>query len=147
MTHTPQPTFGRALGEAARWLTKLHRRALADLVCDFPTWMLYTLLTEKGGALPVDQIATELNLRMDLAAPDTRRVLDRAAAAGHVTFRPDDPATVAALTESGTAYFASLYAHARAATDRAVDGVDPAMVTSAVTVLVAVQERAIAQLA
>ena len=122
MTHPPQPTFGRALGEAARWLTKLHRRALADYDCDFPTWMLYTLLTEKGGALPVDQIATELNLRMDLAAPDTRRVLDRAAAAGHLTFsagvaswRPGEPAD-----ELEGRADALLYAAKRAGRDRIV---------------------------
>ena len=84
---------------------------------------------------------------MDLSAPDTRRVLDCAAAAGHVTFQPGDPAADAVLTEAGAAYFTSLYAHARAATDRAVDGIDPAAVTSAVTVLVAVQERAVAELA
>ena len=34
---TPRPSFGRALGEAARQLTKLHRRALADCGSDFPS--------------------------------------------------------------------------------------------------------------
>lgn len=142
----PRPSFGRALGEAARQLTKLHHRALADFDCDFPSWMLYTLLKEKGAPLRADEIAAELNLRMDLAAPDTLRVLDRAAAAGHITFHPGDPAAATTLTEAGAAHFASLYAHSRKTTDRVVDGIDPATVAAAVTVLIAVRERAIAQL-
>ena len=142
----PRPSFGRALGEAAHKMTKLHRRALADFDCDFPSWMLYTLLKEKGVALRADEIAAELHLRMDLAEPDTLRVLDRAAAAGHITFQPADPAAATTLTEAGAAHVASLYAHARETTDRAVDGIDPAMLETALTVLLAVDERATAQL-
>jgi DNA-binding MarR family transcriptional regulator len=139
-----RPSFGRALGEAARKMTKLHRRALADFDSDFPSWMLYTLLTEKGVPLRADEIAAELELRMDLAEPDTLRVLDSAAAAGHITFQPDDPAAATTLTEAGVAHFASLYAHARRTTDRAMEGIDPAMLETALTVLLAVDERATA---
>jgi hypothetical protein len=142
----PRPSFGRALGEAARQMTKLHRHALADFDCDFPSWMLYTLLKEKGVPLRRDEIAAELDLRMDLAEPATRQVLDRAAAAGYITFQPDDPAAGTALTEGGAAYFASLYAHSRETTDRALDGIDPAMLETTLTVLLAVDERATAQL-
>jgi DNA-binding MarR family transcriptional regulator len=140
----PRPSFGRALAEAARRMTKLHRRALADFDSDFPTWMLYTLLKEKGVPLRADEVAAELNLRMDLAEPDTLQVLNRAAAAGHITFQPDGPTAATTLTEAGAAHFASLYAHARETTDRALDGIDPAMLETALTVLLAVDERATA---
>ena len=71
-------------------------------------------------------------------------MLDRAAAAGYVTFRPDDPAAATTLTEAGAAHFASMYAHARKVTDSALDGIDPAMLETALTVLLAVDERATA---
>ncbi|WP_406229572.1 hypothetical protein [Nocardia sp. NBC_01009] len=138
----PGPSFGRAFGEAAHKLTKLHRRALADFGSDFPSWMLYTLLKEKGVPLPADTIAAELNLRMDLAPEDTRQLLDRAATAGHITCQPDDPRAATVLTEVGAAYFASLYAHARTVTDSALDDIDPAMLETALTVLLAVNQRA-----
>jgi len=138
----PRPSFGRAFGEAAHKLTKLHRRALADFGSDFPSWMLYTLLKEKGVPLSADTIAAELNLRMDLAQADTLQIIDRAATAGHITFESGDPATAAVLTEVGAAYFASLYAHARSVTDSALDGIDPAMLETALTVLLAVDECA-----
>jgi len=140
----PRPSFGRALAEAARKMTKLHRRALADFDSDFPSWMLYTLLKEKGVPLRPDEIAAELNLRIDLAEPDALRVLDRAASAGYVTFQPDDPAAATTLTEAGAAHFARLYAHSRTTTDRATEGIDPAMLDTALTVLLAVEERAAA---
>ncbi|MFE2431616.1 MarR family winged helix-turn-helix transcriptional regulator [Streptomyces sp. NPDC059373] len=142
----PRPSFGRALGEAARQMTKLHRRALTDFDSDFPSWMLYTLLKEKGVPLRAEEIAAELELRMDLAEPGAFQVLDRAAAAGHITFQPDEPAAAITLTQAGAAHFASLYAHARETTDRAVEGIDPAMLETALTVLLAVDERATAQL-
>src|SRR6185369_17893921 len=50
----PRPSFGRALGETSSQIGKLHRRALADFDTDFPTWMLLTLMAEKGVPLSVD---------------------------------------------------------------------------------------------
>jgi len=100
--------------------------------------MLYTLLTEKGVPLRFDEVAAELDRRADLTDADVRSVLARAAADGHVT---DDP-TAIALTEAGAAQFATMYAHSRAVTDATVEGIDPALVESAVKVLVTAGERA-----
>lgn len=101
---------------------------------------------EKGVPLSSHEVAAELNLRMDLAAPDALRVLDRSAAAGHITVGPGGPAAAqvvqVALTGAGAAYFANRYAHARTTTDRVVDDIDAALVEAAVTGLIAVQERA-----
>jgi hypothetical protein len=108
--------------------------------------MLYTLLKEKGVPLRADEIAAELEVRMDLAESGTLQVLDRAASAGHITIQPDDPAAATTLTEAGAAHFASLYAHGRKITDSALDGIDPAMLETALTVLLAVDEQAVAQL-
>jgi DNA-binding MarR family transcriptional regulator len=148
MTVNPasRPSLGRALGELNYLIGKLHRRALAHFDSDFPTWMLLTLLEEKGVALPVGEVAKELNRRMDLAEADTLRVLERAAAAGHVAYLRDNAPATAELTEAGTAHFATLYAHARAATDVAFDGIDPAQLDTALTVALAAKERAAAAL-
>ncbi|CAG6394983.1 hypothetical protein NMG29_03300 [Streptomyces cocklensis] len=143
-TATPRPSFGQALGQAARQVGKLHHRALTDFDTDFPTWMLMTLLKEKG-ALPVGDVVRELGLRMDLAEPDTLRVLEAAAASGQITYRPEDRPATAELTAAGATRFASLYAHARETTDAAYAGIDPAMLDTAVTVLLAVTEGAAAQ--
>jgi hypothetical protein len=138
----PRPSFGRALAEAARKINKLHRRALADFDSDFPSWMLLTLLKEQTSAIPVDDVVFEMDHRMDLAQPDVIRLLERTAAAGFVAYRPEDPVPTAGLTETGSAYFASLYAHARKLTDAAADGIDPEKLDAMVTVLLAVDERA-----
>ncbi|MEW9531641.1 MarR family winged helix-turn-helix transcriptional regulator [Microbispora sp. NPDC049125] len=137
-----RPSLGRALGEMSRLVGKLHRRALADFDSDFPTWMLLTLLTEKGVPLPVDEVAKELGRRLDLAEPDTLRVLERAAAAGHVTYRPGNTPATAELTEEGADHFGALYAHAREATDAAFEGIGPADLDTALTVMLAAKERA-----
>lgn len=140
--HTPHPSVGQTLGQTARKIGNLLRRALARFDTDFPTWMLLVLLKEKGVALPVEEVARELNLRMDLAEPDAIEVLERAAAAGHVRYLPGNrPATVE-LTEAGAAHFANVYAHARKTTDAAFEGIDPAMIDTTLTVLLAVNERA-----
>ncbi|MEV1174177.1 hypothetical protein [Nonomuraea sp. NPDC049784] len=148
MTVNPEsrPSLGRALAETTRLIGKLHRRALADFDSDFPTWMLLTLLEEADVALPVDEVVKELNRRLDLAEPDTVRVLERAAAAGHVAYRPGDAPATAELTESGKDHFAALYAHARKATDAAFEGIDPAGLDTALTVVLAAKERAAAEL-
>ncbi|MET8143167.1 hypothetical protein ABZU32_22930 [Sphaerisporangium sp. NPDC005288] len=146
MTVNPQsrPSFGRALGETARLIGKLHRRALADLDSDFPTQMLLTLLKEKDVPLPIDEVAKELDQRMDLAEADTLRVLERAAAAGHVAYRPENSPATAELTEAGDDHFATVYAHSRKVTDAAFEGIDPAELNAALTVLLAAKERAAA---
>lgn len=141
-----RPSFGRALGETNRLIGKLHHRALADYDSDFPTWMLLTLLEEKGVPLPVDEVAKELNQRMDLAGPDTLRVLERAAAAGHVLCQSESDSATAELTEAGVAHFAALYAHARQVTGVAFEGIDPAELNTALTVVLAAKERAAAAL-
>jgi DNA-binding MarR family transcriptional regulator len=148
MTVNPasRPSFGRALGETSRLIGKLHHRALADFDSDFPTWMLLTLLEEKGVPLPVDEVAKELNQRLDLAEPDTLRVLERAAAAGHVTYQPENAPATAELTEAGTHHFAALYAHARKVTDVAFEDIDPDEINTALTVVLAAKERAAAAL-
>ena|SRR5438552_15917908 len=148
MTENPasRPSIGRALAETTRQVGKLHRRALADFATDFPTWMLLTLLTEKGKPLQVDEVVRELGRRMDLAEPDAVRVLDGAVAAGHVTYLPGHQPATAELTEAGAAHFAAVYAHARKTTDAAFGGIDPAVLDTVLTVLLAVNERAIAQL-
>ncbi|QFY06904.1 hypothetical protein GBF35_09530 [Nonomuraea phyllanthi] len=148
MTVNPEsrPSLGRALGETARLIGKLHRRALADFDSDFPTWMLLTLLWEAGDPLPLDEVVKELNRRLDLAEPDTLRVLEHAAAAGHITYQPDDAAAPAELTEAGTDHFTALYAHARKVTDAAFEGIDPAGLDTALTVVLAAGERAAAAL-
>jgi hypothetical protein len=148
MTVNPasRPSFGRALGELNRLVGKLHRRALEDFDSDFPTWMLLTLLEEKGVPLAVDEVAKELNQRLDLAEPDTLRVLERAAAAGHVTHRLENAASTVELTEAGMDHFAALYAHARKVTDAAFGGIDPDELDTALTVVLVAKERAAAAL-
>jgi hypothetical protein len=148
MTVNPasRPSFGRALGETSRLIGKLHHRALADFDSDFPTWMLLTLLKEKGVPLPIDEVAKELNQRLDLAEPDTLQVLERAAAAGHVTYQTGNNPATAELTQAGTDHFAALYAHARKVTDIALEGIDPDELNTALTVLLAAKERAAAAL-
>jgi DNA-binding MarR family transcriptional regulator len=142
----PRPSFGRALGETSRLIGKLHRRALADFDTDFPTWMLLTLMEEKGVPLSVDEVAKELDRRLDLAEPDTRRVLERAATAGRISYQPDATPSMAELTDAGRDHFAALYAHARKVTDAAFEGIDPDDLNTALTVLLAAQEHAVAVL-
>ncbi|MFI6177509.1 hypothetical protein ACIA8R_18415 [Nonomuraea sp. NPDC051191] len=140
----PRPSLGRALGETARLIGRLHRRALADFDADFPTWMLLTLLKEAAAPLPADEVVRELDRRLDLAGPDAVRVLERAAAAGHVAYRPGNAPATAELTEAGAAYFAALYVHAREITDAAFEGIDPAELDTALTVVLTAGERAAA---
>jgi DNA-binding MarR family transcriptional regulator len=142
----PRPSFGRALGETSRLIGKLHRRALADFDTDFPTWMLLTLMEEKRVPLSVDEVVKELDRRLDLAEPDTHRVLERAAAAGRISYHPDATPGMAELTDAGRDHFAALYAHARKVTDAAFEGIDPDDLNTALTVLLAAQERAAAAL-
>jgi hypothetical protein len=74
-------------------------------------------------------------------------VLERAAAAGHVTYQPEYASATAELTEAGTDPFAALYAHAREVTDAAFEGIDPAELDTAPTVAAAAaKERATAAL-
>jgi len=138
----PRPTFGLALGEAARKLGKLHRRALADLGSDFSNWMLLTLLAQRTGPIPVDEVVAELDRRMDLARPHVIDLLERTAAAGLLAHVPGKPVPTVALTESGSAHYAKLYAHARKTTDAACADIDPATLDAAITVLLAVDARA-----
>ena len=138
----PGPSFGQVLAETARELRKVHHRALADYDTDFPTWMLFTMLKEKGGPLPVDDAVRELHRRIDLTGPDARRVLDSATAKGHVRCEPDSHPATAELTDAGAALFADVYAHARTATDAALDGIDHARLGTALDVLVTVGQHA-----
>jgi hypothetical protein len=142
----PRPSIGQALGQAARQVGNLHRLALAEFDTDFPTWMLLALLKEKGVALPVEEVVREMHQRMDLAKPDTIEVLERAAAAGHVRYRPGNGPATAELTEAGAAHFATVYAHARKTTAAAFDDIDPATLDTTLTMLLAVNERATALL-
>jgi hypothetical protein len=148
---TPNPasriSLGRALGELNRLVGKLHRRALADFGSDFPTWMLLTLLREKEAVLPVDTVISELGQRIDSAEPDTLRLLERAAAAGHVAYLRENTPATAELTERGIDHFAALYAHARKRTDAAFEGIDPEELATALRVALAAKERATAALA
>jgi DNA-binding MarR family transcriptional regulator len=139
---TPGPSLGLVLGEAARKMGKLHRRALADLDSDFPSWMLLTLLAQRTSPTPVEQLVVELDRRMDLARPHVIGLLERTAAAGYITRVPGEPVHAVALTDSGSAHYASLYAHARKCTDAASADIDPATVDAAITVLLAVDARA-----
>nr|ADK32575.1 hypothetical protein [Microbispora corallina] len=141
-TATPRPSLGRALGEAARKVGKLHRRALADFDTGFPDWMLLTLLAERTSPMPVHVVVAEMNRRMDLPEAAVISLLKSTAAAGHIDYQPNVPMPTAELTEEGEAHFASLYAHARRTTDAASDGIDPDLLDTAVTVLLAVDERA-----
>lgn len=143
---TENPSFGRAVAEAARKIGKLHRRALADLGSDFPSWMLLTLLREQTSALAVDDVVAEMDRRMDLPRPEVISLLERSATAGLVAYLPHEPVPTAALTEAGTDFFTRLYAHARKVTDAAVDGIDSERLDAAVTVIVAAGERAAALL-
>lgn len=142
----PGPSFGQVLAETARQLRKVHHRALADFDTDFPTWMLFTMLKEKGGPLPVDDVVRELHLRIDLTGPDARRVLDSATAKGHVRCEPDGHPAIAELTDAGAALFADVYAHARTTTDAALDGIEDARLGNAFDVLVTVGQHATALL-
>ncbi len=140
----PRPSLGRALGELNRLVGKLHHKALADFDSDFPSWMLLTLLKEEG-SLPVDQVTKALDQRMDLPETEALRLLEHAAALGHVTYLRDD--TAVRLTESGEAHFAALYAHSRECTDVAFAGIDPGDLDTALTVALAAKDRASAALA
>jgi DNA-binding MarR family transcriptional regulator len=73
-------------------------------------------------------------------------VLNGAAAAGHVTYLPANQPATAELTEAGAAHFARVHAHARRATDAAFEDIDPAKLDTALTVLLAVNDRATARL-
>jgi hypothetical protein len=148
MTVNPasRPSLGRALGELNRLVGKLHRRALTDFDSDFPTWMLLTLL-EEGVALSVEQVVRGLDQRMDLAEADTLRLLERAAAAGHVAYLHDSTPATAELTKAGAAHFAALYAHGRQCTDAAFEGIDQADLDTVLKVALAAKERAAAALA
>lgn len=143
----PRPTFGLALGAAARKLTKLHRRALADFDSDFPSWMLLTLLAERTSPIPVEEVVLELDRRMDLARPEVIDLLERTAATGFIAHVAGQPAATVALTGSGSTHYASLYTHARKITDAAYDGIDPATLDAAITVLLAVDAQATSLLA
>jgi DNA-binding MarR family transcriptional regulator len=145
-TPAPRPSFGQALGQVARQVGKLHQRALTDFGTDFPTWMLLALLKEKGAPLPVGDVVRELGLRMDLAEPDAVAALQGAAAAGHLTYLPESRPATAELTAAGAAHFAGLYAHARRTTDAAYEGIDPDLLDTALTVVLAVTERATTRL-
>ncbi|GAA1714871.1 MarR family winged helix-turn-helix transcriptional regulator [Fodinicola feengrottensis] len=142
MTEHPLPSFGLALGEAARKIGKLHRRALAEAGSDFPSWMLLVLLKEKVTALAVDEVVAELDRRMDLARPAVINLLERTAELGFVAYHPENPTPMVALTEAGAAHFESMYAYARKATDAAIGGIDPEMVETAIRVLLEVDKRA-----
>ncbi|MEU7913750.1 hypothetical protein [Microbispora bryophytorum] len=52
----------------------------------------------------------------------------------------------AELTEAGTDHFTALYAHARKVTDAVFEGIDPAELDTALTVVLAAKERAAAAL-
>jgi DNA-binding MarR family transcriptional regulator len=142
----PRPSLGRALGEVSRTLRKLHHRALEERGSDFPSWMLLTLLNEQAAPLPVETVVVEMDRRIDLARPDVVSLLERTAAAGLIAYRPAGSTPTAELTEAGSAYFASLYTYSRTVTDAAADGIDPAALDAAITVLLAVEERAMALL-
>ena len=142
----PRPSFGRALGEVSRTLGKLHHRALAERGSDFPSWMLLTVLNEQSAPIPVDTVVVEMDRRIDLARPEVISLLERTAAAGLVACRPVDPDATAKLTEAGSAHFASLYTYSRAVTDAAADGIDPAALDAAITVILAIEERALSLL-
>jgi hypothetical protein len=110
-------SFGRALGgDIAPDRQAAPSRPRGPRL-DLPTWTLLTLPREKGVPPAVDEVAKELNQRLDLAEPDTLRVLERAAAPGHVTYRPENAPATAELTEAGTDHFAALYAQACKVTD------------------------------
>jgi DNA-binding MarR family transcriptional regulator len=132
-------SLGRALGEAASRVQKLHHQAMADVDIDFPTWMFFTLLRESPEPPTEQQIATELDRRMDLTEPETRAVLEQALADGFVT-RHDDGRV--SLTTAGSEHFAAVYAHARSATDAATAGIEQDKIDTAIAVLQAVYTRA-----
>lgn len=92
--------------------------------------------------MPVEEVIVELDRRMELARPDAVDLLGRTATAGLITDVPGEPAPAVALTDSGSAFYARLYAHARKRTDAASAGIDPATLDAAVTVLLAVDARA-----
>jgi hypothetical protein len=121
---------------------KLHRRALADLDCDFPTWMLLTLLAQRTAPTPVEEVVLELDRRTDLARPDAVGLLERTATAGHIAHMPEETTPTVTLTDAGSAHYARLYAHARTCTDAATADIDPATLDAAITVLLAVDARA-----
>ncbi|MBU3064645.1 hypothetical protein KO481_24325 [Nocardia sp. NEAU-G5] len=75
------------------------------------------------------------------------RLLERAAAAGHVAYLSENAPATAELTERGMEHFAALYAHARKCTDAAFEGIDPEELATALRVALAAKERATAALA
>jgi len=137
-----RPSFGLALGETARKVGQLHRRALAERGADFPSWMLLTLLSQRTSPVPVEDLVEDLERRMDLPRTDSLSLLQRAVDAGLVVQVPDAPMPTVALTAAGSAYFADLYAHARAVTDAASTDLAPAEVEATIDALLAVDARA-----
>ncbi|WP_327145584.1 hypothetical protein [Nocardia sp. NBC_01327] len=140
----PRPSLGRALGETAHRIKKLHDRALADQHTDFPTWMLFTLLSERGPALPLTVVTAELDQRMDLPRPQVISLLERIAPTGDIVF--DTAAATVELTAEGAAHFKQMYTHARQLTDAALADIDPALAEAAITMLLRAGERASALL-
>lgn len=143
---TPRPSFGLALGGAARKVGKLHRLALAEYGTDFPTWMLLTLLAEQRTPRLAEDVIVELDRRMELPRADAVGLLARTAADGLVTYAAGDDTPGVALTGPGAALYADLYAHARSRTDAAYADVDPATLDATISTLLTIDARATALL-
>ncbi|MBF6176380.1 hypothetical protein [Nocardia blacklockiae] len=119
---------------------------MAAFDTDFPSWMLLALLHENRKPLPLTIVAEELERRMDLAAPETKHLVQRAAGLGWVECRFGDTEPAVELADTGARHFERVYAHARGMTDAVFDGIDAESVQAAVNVLVAVDRRAAALL-
>ncbi|MCU1645545.1 MAG: hypothetical protein JWN03_5820 [Nocardia sp.] len=140
----PRPSLGRALGETAHKIKKLHDRALADQNTDFPTWMLFTLLNEQGPALRLSAVVAELDQRMDLPRSQVISLLERIAPTGDIVF--DTAGATVELTAAGADHFKQTYTHARQLTDAALSDIDPDLAEAAITMLLQAGERASALL-
>lgn len=144
---TPEMTtdirsFGRALGETARAVQKVHLQVLAREGSDFESWVMYLLLTEQGAAAPKDPFLLDLARRIELDPPGSRRLLDRFVAAGHVRTLTKDDEEMIELTPAGQSYFARLREAVGQITHRLVGPLDPLEVATTLKVLHAVRAGA-----
>ncbi|MFI1920473.1 MarR family winged helix-turn-helix transcriptional regulator [Nocardia sp. NPDC020380] len=139
----PRRGFGQQLGETHRQVGKLFDQSVTEYDLDLPTWMLCVLLRQQTTALAIDDVLRELAQRVDLPEGDARKTIQHAETAGYVRRNSVDGTTMIEMTEEGTARFAKVFTSARAATDAAIEGIEPDALETAYTVLQDIEKSAI----
>ncbi len=135
---TPQRTFGRVLGETYTVANKLHLQTLDRVGSDFLSWVVFTLLTERGESTDRATFVADASKLLDKAPAVVEDQLGRMSSAGHLT---SHDGTIE-LTDAGRTTFAAVRADVIAATGQLVDGISAHDVETAEKVLSAVAGKA-----